>query len=204
MTTSDGSVIIHLYSGPRSLSTALLYSFAQRTDTKVVDEPLYASWLYRNPNVFRPYREELLSTTPNLDANEVLKSIYQENQKPFYFLKHIVKQFSGSNIDKSLLYDGRARHVFLIRDPFEMITSWNKKTEIHHESCTLENMGFLHLAELFSDLRQHAVHKPVVLDSDWLAQSPEIALQLLCSSLNIPYMHHQLHWLPGPKPEIDG
>jgi len=36
---------ICLWSGPRNVSTALMYSFRQRTDTSVVDEPLYAHYL---------------------------------------------------------------------------------------------------------------------------------------------------------------
>ena len=38
---------ICLWSGPRNVSTALMYAFAQRSDTEVVDEPLYAHYLYR-------------------------------------------------------------------------------------------------------------------------------------------------------------
>ena len=36
---------ICLWSGPRNISTALMYSFSQRNDTKVFDEPLYAHYL---------------------------------------------------------------------------------------------------------------------------------------------------------------
>ena len=36
---------ICLWSGPRNISTALMYSFAQRDDTAVYDEPLYAHYL---------------------------------------------------------------------------------------------------------------------------------------------------------------
>ena len=36
---------IALWSGPRNVSTALMYAFRQRPDTRVVDEPLYASYL---------------------------------------------------------------------------------------------------------------------------------------------------------------
>ena len=36
---------ICLWSGPRNVSTALMYSFAQRPDTRVVDEPLYGHYL---------------------------------------------------------------------------------------------------------------------------------------------------------------
>ena len=37
---------ICLWSGPRNVSTALMYAFAQRSDTHVIDEPLYAHYLY--------------------------------------------------------------------------------------------------------------------------------------------------------------
>ena len=33
---------IALWSGPRNVSTALMYSFRQRPDTTVIDEPLYS------------------------------------------------------------------------------------------------------------------------------------------------------------------
>ena len=36
---------ICLWSGPRNISTALMYSFAQRPQCKVFDEPLYAHYL---------------------------------------------------------------------------------------------------------------------------------------------------------------
>ena len=36
---------INAWSSPRNISTAFMYSFAQRKDTTVVDEPLYAHYL---------------------------------------------------------------------------------------------------------------------------------------------------------------
>ena len=50
-----------LWSGPRNVSTALMYSFRERSDTRVLDEPLYGHYL----NVSRaeqPGRYELLKT----------------------------------------------------------------------------------------------------------------------------------------------
>ena len=44
------SKIISLWSGPRNVSTALMYSFAQRSDTQVIDEPLYAHYLQHTGN----------------------------------------------------------------------------------------------------------------------------------------------------------
>jgi hypothetical protein len=195
------TTIIHLYCAPRSLSTSLMYSFAQRGDTEVVDEPLYAAWLHSNPQIYRPYRQELLETH-NCNGSEVLNTILQKSSKPIVFLKHVGKQFAG--IDRASLYDKRAKHVFLIRDPFELITSWGKKNDIHQETCSLETMGFPLLCDLLSDLRTHAANKPIVLDSDFLKVSPTETLKLLCLQLGIEFSPKQLSWSAGPKPAIDG
>jgi hypothetical protein len=48
---------INCWSGPRCCSTSLMYSFAQRDDTSVLDEPLYASYL-KLTGVERPYLEQ--------------------------------------------------------------------------------------------------------------------------------------------------
>ena len=37
---------ICLWSGPRNISTALMYAFGQRSDTEIIDEPLYAHYLH--------------------------------------------------------------------------------------------------------------------------------------------------------------
>lgn len=169
----------------------------------MIDEPLYAAWLKKNPSIFRPYREELFNAQ-GTNANEVLQKIFEKNDKKYIFLKHMGKQFTGTDIDRSLLYHPRSKHVFLIRDPFEMITSWGKRKDIHQEGCTLDNMCFLQLCELFSDLRMNAAHKPIVLDSDALKLAPEKIIRLLSASLDIPYTEKQLSWPAGPKPSIDG
>ena len=49
-----------LWSGPRNVSTALLYSFAQRADTRAVDEPLYAHYL-RVSGADHPGRDAVLA-----------------------------------------------------------------------------------------------------------------------------------------------
>ncbi|NCW57866.1 MAG: HAD family hydrolase, partial [Gammaproteobacteria bacterium] len=40
-----GVTRIAMWSGPRNLSTALMRSFGNRSDTVVVDEPFYAHYL---------------------------------------------------------------------------------------------------------------------------------------------------------------
>ena len=63
---------INFWSSPRNISTALMYSFAQRTDTQVVDEPLYAHYLkHGQPAVLHPGEREVLQTQES-DGNKVV------------------------------------------------------------------------------------------------------------------------------------
>ncbi|GJN07828.1 hypothetical protein PR202_ga25693 [Eleusine coracana subsp. coracana] len=79
-------VVIHAWSAPRSLSTSLMYSFAQRDDTEVLDEPLYANFL-RVTGVDRPYREELISKMEP-DGNKVIKDvIFGPGEKRYRYCK---------------------------------------------------------------------------------------------------------------------
>ncbi len=49
-------VAINCWSGPRCCSTSLMYSFAQRPECDVLDEPLYASYLSVTGHE-RPYKQ---------------------------------------------------------------------------------------------------------------------------------------------------
>jgi len=45
MSMNQSTKRIAMWSGPRNLSTAMMYSFAERDDTAVVDEPFYGAYL---------------------------------------------------------------------------------------------------------------------------------------------------------------
>ena len=64
---------ITLWSGPRNVSTAIMYSFAQRSDTRVVDEPLYAHYL-RVSGVEHPGRHEVLEAM-EADGEKVVREV---------------------------------------------------------------------------------------------------------------------------------
>ncbi|KAI8014697.1 Branched-chain-amino-acid aminotransferase-like protein 2 [Camellia lanceoleosa] len=90
--------VIHSWSAPRSLSTVLMYSFAQRDDIEVLDEPLYANFLHVT-GVGRPYREEVLSKM------------------------HISKQ-RVPGLSDDLIKNGK--HFILIRNPLSILPSFDK------------------------------------------------------------------------------
>ena len=54
--------IVHMVSGPRNLSTAIMYAFDNRSDTVAVDEPFYAHYLNRYPDVYHPGRNDILQS----------------------------------------------------------------------------------------------------------------------------------------------
>ena len=76
--------IINCWSGPRSLSTSLMYSFHNRGDAECFDEPLYAHYLsdeirsYKNSGYEgsrpRPYTDMVLDKQ-NADGGKVLEEM---------------------------------------------------------------------------------------------------------------------------------
>ena len=79
------SKIICLWASPRNISTALMYSFAQRQDTMVVDEPFYAYYLNEiNPKVLHPGKKEILKSQSS-SFSEVLEELNKYNKKEILF-----------------------------------------------------------------------------------------------------------------------
>ena len=77
--------IINLISGPRNLSTALMYSFSRRPDTKVIDEPFYAHYL-DTTGIDHPGRKDTLMSM-STDINKVLDKIFTNNDCEILFLR---------------------------------------------------------------------------------------------------------------------
>jgi hypothetical protein len=66
---------ICLWSGPRNISTELMYSFAQREDSTVFDEPFYAHYLaHTKSNGYHPGADEILESQQN-DGQKVIDEI---------------------------------------------------------------------------------------------------------------------------------
>ena len=77
------------WSGPRNLSTAMMYSFGSRSDTAIWDEPFYAAYLLQT-KLDHPMRKQILKTQPN-NFQDVINSFNQPvpNKKEHYYLKLI-------------------------------------------------------------------------------------------------------------------
>lgn len=182
-------MILNLISGPRNVSTALMYSFAQRSDTRVWDEPFYAVYLHRS-GVPHPGADEVLNAL-SVDEAEVRLSILEAPDKPVQFVKNMAHHVEVLN--EPLL--DQATNIFLIRDPRQILSSY---TEVISRPV-MRDIGIAYQYTLFNDLRKRG-GEPLVVDSGLLLENPEGVLPLLCEKCGIPYEQRMVHWPAGPKP----
>lgn len=182
---------INLISGPRNISTALMYSFAQRADTGVVDEPLYAHYL-RISGADHPGREEILAAQDQ-DGNRVIKQVMLGPSKmPVLFFKNMAHHLQ--QVDLQLLKE--LNHVLLIRHPEQIIASY---AQVRSE-VTIEDIGLEHQWRLYKWLVNHT-NPPVIVDSADILNDPERLLSRLCNALSLDPDPAMLNWTPGPRPE---
>ncbi|CAO2836770.1 unnamed protein product [Amaranthus hypochondriacus] len=185
--------VIHSWSAPRSLSTSLMYAFAQRDDIEVLDEPLYGNYL-RETGVKRPYLDEVLSKM-ECDGEKVVKEvIYGSGNKKYRFCKHMSKQ-RLPKLPEDLMKKGK--HFILIRNPMDVLASFDKVVP-----PTFLEIGLAALVIIYNELSDQE-NPPAIIDAGELQRDPEIALRGLCEDLNIPFQPTMLKWEAGPKP-IDG
>jgi len=134
----DATKRICLWSGPRNVSTALMYSFAQRADTQVYDEPLYAHYL-RNTEAkaYHPGAEDVLASLEN-DGEKVIENMMGKHEKPVVFFKNMTHHLL--DLDRSFMQN--VVNVMLTRNPVEMLPSFAKVIE----NPTIGDVGYeLHI-----------------------------------------------------------
>ena len=182
--------IISVWSGPRNVSTALMYSFAQRSDTEVVDEPLYGHYL-RNVPVLHPGRDEVLEAMET-DGLKVVRELLKAGKKPVRFLKNMAHHWVSLDYDLLVHFT----NVLLIRDPFEMLPSLVKQLP----GANINDTALGQQVRLFDHLAGKG-KRPLIIDSKLLLLNPKNILGALCEQLGIPFYPVMLHWQPGPRPE---
>lgn len=183
---------ICLWSGPRNVSTALMYAFAQRSDTQVVDEPLYAHYLYRTDRAgAHPGTAEVMASM-STDGEEVIREVILGRcEKPVLFMKQMAHHLI--HIDLGFLRE--TLNVFLIRDPREMLPSLMKVIGVP----TLADTGFKTQHDLLQDLRATG-QSPPVLDARLLLEDPSGVLCQLCERLGLRFEPEMLSWSVGGCP----
>lgn len=180
-----------MWSGPRTLSTAMMRSWENRADTVVVDEPLYAHYLLAT-GIDHPGRDDIIASQPT-DWRAVVRSLTEDalpTGRRVYYQKHMTHHMI-STIDRETMRP--LRHAFLIRDPRGLLASYSKvRTE-----PSLDDLGLRQQVELFE-----AFGGPV-MDSRDLLKAPEPMLRALCAALDVPFDVAMLSWPEGQR-DSDG
>jgi hypothetical protein len=181
---------IAMWSGPRNLSTAMMYAFAARGDCAVRDEPFYAAYL-KSTGLDHPMRAEILAAQET-DPVRVAAACIGPNPdgKPLYYQKHMTVHMIAE-IDRGFMRE--CTNVFLIRHPARVVASYAAK----REDPTLMDIGFVQQAELFDDVTRQTGQTPIVIDSADIRANPERALSDLCRALGISFTQKMLTWPAG-------
>jgi hypothetical protein len=168
-----------------------MYSFAQRSDTRVLDEPLYGHYL-RVSGVDHPGREEVLEAMETDGETVVREVILGRCDRPVLFMKQMAHHLV--DLDREFLE--RTANVLLIRDPQEVL-----KSLVHQlPRPTLADTGIAIQQDLLEQLRGRGQDPPVI-DSRELLLDPPSVLKKLCPLLGIEFEEAMLSWEPGPRPE---
>ena len=181
-----------MWSGPRNLSTAMMYSFAQRSDCVVADEPFYAAYLAKT-GLAHPMREDIIRAGET-DAERVIEYCCGEGGlgKAVFYQKHMT-QHMLPDIRRDWIVG--LTNVFLLRDPARVIASYHAK----REDPNLADIGVKEQAELFDIVKEGTGEAPMAIDCMDVLSNPEGTLKALCEALGLAFEASMLEWELGPR-----
>ena len=178
-----------MWSGPRNLSTALMRSFENRTDTEVWDEPLYAYYLKETKknhplakNIISMYETNLDKLLLQITNSEDIKHTYQK-----HMTHHVLDKTPIEWIENGI-------NCFLIRNPKEVIKSYIKKNKLVNS----DDIGFPMQIKLFNFVKKSG-QIPIIINAEDLIIKPKETLLKLCKNLNIPFSEIMLKWPIGKR-----
>src|SRR4029079_11229842 len=179
-----------------NLSTAMMRSFGNRSDTFVSDEPFYGCFL-RETRADHPMREDV-GAAMNCDWASVMGDLRGQapDGSPIWYQKHMWHHVAGPIGYED--FEGFT-HAFLIREPERMIASYLRKREAAH----FEDFGLERQAEFFDRESDRLGQAPPVIDANDVLADPQGVLSNLCPALGIAWDPAMLSWVPGRR-ETDG
>ncbi len=182
--------ILAMWSGPRNISTAMMYSFANRADCEAWDEPFYGFSLQHKGND-HPMRDEIIASMET-DWDKLVKNCTTPSKKPLLYQKHMTHHMLDG-YDRSFILT--LTNAFLIRSPARVLASYTQKWA----DVDLRAIGFVEQAEIFDLAAQKLGHAPPVVDSDDILANPKTVLSKLCAACGIAFDDAMLKWPKGPK-----
>ena len=177
-----------MWSGPRNLSTAMMYAFGNRADCAIWDEPFYAPYLAQSGQI-HPMQQEILTAhevDPDIVAQRCLDTIPAE--KPHFYMKqmphHMIDGFP-------IAWAKSCVNIHLIRHPARVISSYGAK----RDQINLDDIGYVQQAQLYDALGG------LVVDSADIRDNPHVMLQGICDAIGLDFDPAMLSWKAGSRIE---
>lgn len=179
---------IAMWSGPRNLSTALMYAFGSRPDCAIWDEPFYAPYLAAS-GADHPLRAEVLAAHESDPAKVAARCAGPiPGGKAHFYMKHMPHHMlDGFPLD----WAAGCVNIHLIRHPARVIASYGQK----RAEITREDIGFAQQWALYQRLGG------VVIDSSDIRADPDAMLRKLCAAIGLDFSPAMLSWPKGPRAE---
>ena len=177
---------IAMWSGPRNLSTAMMYAFGNRHDFAIMDEPFYAPYLAQSGQI-HPMQDDILSyheIDPKRVETACLDTI--PDGKTHLYMKHMPHHMLP---DFPLGWADQCVNIHLIRHPARVIASYAAK----RETATFDDIGYAQQVAIYEKLGG------IVIDSAEIRANPRVALQTLCAAIALPFDPAMLSWKAGPR-----
>ena len=174
---------ISMWSGPRNLSTAMMYSFGNRDDFEAADEPFYAPYLAAT-GLEHPMHKEILAAHES-DPSKVASICEKQSTKhkymkhmPHHMLEHFPLEWAEDCVN-----------IHLLRHPARVLASYAAK----RDQVSLTDIGYVQQIELFEKLGG------LIIDSSDIRADPQISLKKLCSEIGLGFDQKMLKWEAGPR-----
>lgn len=180
-----------MWSGPRNISTAMMYAFGNRADCLAWDEPFYAFSLVHHGND-HPMRDAIIAANDS-DWDRLVARCLETAEKPVFYQKHMTHHMLPE-IGTDWI-DGMA-NAFLIRRPENVLASYVRK----REAVNFDDIGFQRQGELFDRVADALGEAPPVVDAYDVLSDPRGVLSMLCERLGVPFSETMLAWQRGFRP----
>ena len=181
-----------MWSGPRNISTAMMYAFDNRLDCHATDEPLYANFLM-STGTQHPGAKEIMEKH-EADLDRLISQLTGPipEGKSIWYQKHMCHHVMD---DSDISWIDGLTNCFLIRDPREVLLSLSKITD----SIDLRSTGLPQQIRIVEHVTKQSGFIPPILDSKEILENPRALLRELCDLVGINFDQKMLSWEPGPR-----
>ncbi len=168
----------------------MMRAWENRSDTRVMDEPLYAHYLAKTGLTDHPLGAEILASQPQ-DEQDAIQTCFQTLDEGISidYQKHMAQHLLPG-MDRGWLANQTI--ILLLRDPRRVLASYSKV----RASVTLADIGLPQQQEL-------AEQAALIVDSGNFLRDPEAYLRVICSTVGVEFDPAMLSWPAGPR-ESDG